>query len=95
MPDLNLSRMVQSILLDGPLPAKLLAREIGKSYTTLLREANPYDTSAKLGLETFFDILQATGQVAPLAYMAEQLGYELRPAAQVHGAKEEERAKAS
>lgn len=74
-----LTSKIQEILIDGVKPAKAVAKEIGKPYSTMLREANPYDVSAKIGAETMFDIMRATGDIRPLRYMAEQLGYELSP----------------
>ncbi len=81
MQDYELTRIVQHAILDGHKPAKLVSQEIGKPYSTMLREANPYDTSAKVGIETLLDIMRVTGSSAPLHYMAKALGYELIPAA--------------
>lgn len=78
----NLARIVHDIVLNSPVPAKALAKEIGKPYSTLLREVNPYDTGAKLGVETLLDIMKRTGSVAPLEFMAQQFGYALVPAGQ-------------
>lgn len=79
MQDYELTRSVQQSILEGRKPAKVVAAEIGKPYSTMLREANPYDTSAKLGVETLLDIMRSTGDPAPLRYMATALGYELVP----------------
>ena len=73
----ELTKIVHSLVLDSHIPAKALAKEIGKPYSTLLREINPYDTGAKLGVETLFQIMQQTGNVAPLEYMASKLGLKL------------------
>ncbi|GFM37014.1 hypothetical protein DSM19430T_16980 [Desulfovibrio psychrotolerans] len=78
----NLARIVHDIVLNSPVPAKALAKEIGKPYSTLLREVNPYDTGAKLGVETLLDIMKRTGSVAPLEFIAQQFGYMLVPAEQ-------------
>jgi len=75
----DLIKVVHNIVLDSPTPAKALAKEIGKPYSTLLREINPYDTGAKLGVETLLQIMHFTGNVTPLEYMADQLGYVLEP----------------
>ena len=48
----ELSTLIHNLVLDNPVPAKDLAKAIGKPYSTLLREVNPYDTGAKLGAET-------------------------------------------
>ncbi len=73
----ELTKILHNLVLDNPIPAKVLAKEIGKPYSTLLREINPYDNGAKLGVETLLQIMKCTGNVTPLEYMAEQLGYNL------------------
>lgn len=73
----NLIDILHNVVLESPIPAKALAEEIGKPYSTLLREVNPYDTGAKLGAETMLEIMKRTHNVAPLEYMANQLGYSL------------------
>ncbi|MGE4555256.1 MAG: phage regulatory CII family protein [Desulfovibrionaceae bacterium] len=79
MPQFQLTRIIQEAVLEGRKPAKVIAKEIGKPYSTLLREVNPFDTSAKIGVETVLDIMTATGNVQPLEYMARQMGYQLTP----------------
>ncbi len=81
--------ILHELVLDNPVPAKDLAKSIGKPYSTLLREVNPYDTGAKLGAETLLQIMTQTGDLKPLEFMANSLGYELSPR------KEEKNAKAS
>ncbi|SBW07193.1 conserved hypothetical protein [uncultured delta proteobacterium] len=88
----NLKNILHRLVLDSPIPAKALADEIGKPYSTLLRETNPYDAGAKLGVETMFEIIKRTHDMGPLEYMANQLGYTLvqaskprRSFARVHG----------
>jgi hypothetical protein len=73
----RITKIAQSIVLDGEKPAKVLAREINKPYSTLLRELNPYDSSAKLGVETLFEIMKRTGDISPLQEMAKDLGFML------------------
>lgn len=73
----QLTKIVHTVVLEDLKPARKLAEEIGKPYSTLLREVNPYDQSAKLGIETLLDIMHCTGNVTPLEYMAKQLGYNL------------------
>lgn len=75
--DENLTRMLHNAVLSGPMPAKALAHEIGKPYSTLMRELNPYDTGAKLGVDTMFAILKHTRDITPLEYMANHLGFSL------------------
>lgn len=75
----DLIKVVHTVVLENDMPAKALADEIGKPYSTLLREINPYDRGAKLGAETLLEIMQQTRDVSPLKYMADVLGYEMVP----------------
>lgn len=79
MQDYELTRIIQQSILEGRKPAKTVSEEIGKPYSTMLREANPYDTSAKVGVETLLDIMRITGDTRPLQYMATALGMEIIP----------------
>lgn len=73
----ELSNLIHNMVLDNSLPAKDLARAIGKPYSTLLREVNPYDGGAKLGTDTLLHIMAHTGNVKPLEYMANKMGFTL------------------
>lgn len=73
----ELVKILHELVLENRIPAKALAKEIGKPYSTLLREINPYDSGAKLGVETLLQLMKCTNSVAPLEYMAEQMGYSL------------------
>ena len=75
----KLIESVHSLVIDGDMPAKAIASAIGKPYSTLLRECNPYITVAKLRAETLMAILKATGNTQPLEVMARELGYKLIP----------------
>ncbi|WP_018125677.1 phage regulatory CII family protein [Desulfovibrio oxyclinae] len=75
----NLTKKMQDVVLDGQIAAKEVCRKINKPYSTLLRELNPFDTHAKLGAETMFDIIRVTRNVAVLEFMARELGYSLKP----------------
>ena len=77
--DRNVIKVVQDAVLEGPLPAKMVAQEIGKPYSTLLRELNPFDENAKLGVETLIKIMKVTRSVEPLRFMAEEMGFILAP----------------
>ena len=66
----ELSSLIHNLVLDNPVPAKDLAKAIGKPYSTLLREVNPYDAGANLGAETLLQIMIQTGDAKPLEYMA-------------------------
>ncbi len=75
----NLTKKMQDVVLEGRVSAKEVCREIKKPYSTLLRELNPFDTHAKLGAETMFEIVKATHNVSILEFMARELGYTLMP----------------
>lgn len=77
----KLIESVHTLVIDGDMPAKAIAiaSAIGKPYSTLLRECNPYGKGAKLSAETLMAILKATGNTQPLEVMARELGYKLIP----------------
>ena len=75
----NLTKKMQDVVLEGRIAAKEVSREIRKPYSTLLRELNPFDSHAKLGAETMFEIVKVTHNVAILEFMARELGYTLMP----------------
>ena len=72
-------KAVHELVTQGKMPAKSVAIAIGKPYSTLLRETNPLDPGAKLGVETFMDIIETTGDSTPLNVMVRELGYRLAP----------------
>ena len=76
----SLIAVVHNLVLESPKSAKALAKEIGKPYATLLREINPNDTGAKLGAETLLELMQCSGNIEPLRYLAENMGYRVVPA---------------
>ena len=76
------SLLIQDVVIHDAESIRTLARLAGKSSSTLLREANPYDSGAKLGVDTLMRIMEATGDVRPLQYMAESLGYSLEKMSQ-------------
>lgn len=75
----DLITTVHDLVLESPLGAKAIAQAVGKPYSTLLREVNPYDTGAKLGAETLMHIMKTTGNISPLEKMASEMGYRLEP----------------
>ena len=75
----QLIKEIQKMVRDGEVPAKSVAEAVGKPYSTLMREINPYDKGAKLGVETFMAIIETTGDPTPLKLMAYELGYRLIP----------------
>ena len=76
----DLISSIHDLVLESPLGAKAIAQAVGKPYSTLLREVNPYDTGAKLGAETLLHLMKTTGNVSPLKKMASEMGYRLEPA---------------
>lgn len=46
----QLIKEIQKMVRDGEVPAKSVAEAVGKPYSTLMREINPYDKGAKLGV---------------------------------------------
>ncbi|MCJ2164833.1 MULTISPECIES: phage regulatory CII family protein [unclassified Pseudodesulfovibrio] len=89
----NLTKKMQDVVLEGRIPAKEVSRVIKKPYSTLLRELNPFDSHAKLGAETMFEIVKVTHNVAILEFMARELGYTLMPLDGVKSIRRRETAK--
>ncbi len=75
----TVTRIAQEVVLESRLSAREIAARLNKPYPTLMRELNPYDTGAKLGVETLMEILRVTRNVEVLRYMAKELGYRLEP----------------
>ena len=73
------AKIIHAMVVENAVPVKELAQRIGKPYSTLLREANPYDEKAKLGVETFVQLLKATGDISPMEHIARELDLELVP----------------
>lgn len=72
-------KAVHELVTQGKMPAKTIATAIGKPYQTLMREINPDDLGAKLGIETFMAIIETTGDTTPLNVLVQELGYRLAP----------------
>jgi len=77
----ELSELMRDLVLESSWPPRELAKGVGKRYSTLMRELNPHDTGAKLGMETMLELMRLTGNAGPLGYMAQKLGYALCPLA--------------
>lgn len=75
----NLISAVHDLVLESGLGAKNIAAAVGKPYSTLLREVNPFDDGAKLGAETLVDIMRVTGNIQPLEHIAEQFSGPTKP----------------
>lgn len=86
--DNALVNSVHDLVLESPMGAKGLAQAVGKPYSTMLREVNPYDAGAKLGAETLLSIMKVTGNIAPLRIMASEMGYILAPSQETPSGKQ-------
>lgn len=76
----RLAKYIHDCLLnDYEVAPRQLAKMVGKPYPTLLREINPFDTKAKLGVDTLMEIMYRSGDVRILEFMASSLGYKLTP----------------
>lgn len=59
--------------------AKEIAWRIPVPYSTLLREINPNDGGAKVGVDRFYHIMRATNDYSPLESLANMCGFALIP----------------
>lgn len=75
----TVTHIIQAMVLEGSKPAKHVASEIGKPYPTLLREINPFDNGAKIGVESLTPLMKAADSLKPLEYLAKQMGCALVP----------------
>lgn len=73
----ELSLLIQSVVRKDPIQLRQLAKKSGKRCSTLLREADPHNKRAKMGIETLLAVMEASHDVRPLAYMARKMGLEL------------------
>ena len=73
----DFSMLIQDVVISAPCGVQTLAHDVGKSYPALMREANPYDRGAKLGVDTLLHIMMVSRDVRPLEYMARQMGMRL------------------
>ena len=75
----ELTRILQQSVQDCARPAREVAMEAGKPYPLLMRELNPMDLRAKVGVEMLVPIMRATGNLAPLAHVARSMDQALVP----------------
>ncbi|AWY43837.1 Rha family transcriptional regulator [Pseudomonas putida] len=68
-------RACQSAVLDNE--AKVLAGQMGVPHVSLLQRANPDNDAHHLTIEHLFGILLHTGDMRPLAALADQFGFDL------------------
>lgn len=65
--------VIRDMVLTAPKPAKALAEELGKPYSTFMREINAGDSGAKLGVEMLVPLMQACESIMPLRYLASRM----------------------
>lgn len=75
----TLSEVVSDMIENGNKPIKAIAADIGKPYSTLKRELNVDDDMAKLGADVLLGIMASCGSIAPLEWLADRLGYVVKP----------------
>ena len=74
---MNIEELMHTLVTEGPIPAKDIAKAVGKPYSSLMRELNPND-----GANTFLHILEVTGDTKPLQEIAAHFGLTLIPSAE-------------
>jgi hypothetical protein len=76
---ITLTEIIRDAVFNSGVPAKAVAEDLGKAYSTLLRELNPDDESCKLGADHVGPIMAACGDVSPLRHLAALMGFGLVP----------------
>lgn len=72
----TITEFVHDEVFDGPIPAKAVAVDLGKPYSTLQNELTNYG-NAKLGVETWHAIARKTGATGSIKFMVNDLGLAL------------------
>jgi hypothetical protein len=72
-----MSEVLAEMVQRNALTIKEIAERIGKPYPTLLRELNPFDEYAKVGVDLFLPLMLVCGDDQPLHHLASRLGYRL------------------
>ena len=78
MIDNEFSLLIQDVVMNDLSGSNKMARSAGKKCSTLIREANPYDSGAKMSADTLLKVMEISRDIRPLAYMAQKMGLELR-----------------
>lgn len=68
----------------SPKSIKSIAEEIGKPYSTLMRELDPGDRGAKLGVELLLPLMKACNSIAPIRFMAGAMHYRVASTRAIH-----------
>lgn len=67
-----------TLIYDNPeKPLKEVSAALGMPYITLAREINPQDDGLKLKADRLLPIMQISGDIRPLKWLAHKMGYEL------------------
>jgi hypothetical protein len=72
MPKTILSAIREMVRTSGK-PAKALAKEIGRPYSSFMRELSQTDRGAKFGVELLLPLMQACDSILPLRFLAAHL----------------------
>ncbi len=75
----ELTRTIQLSVQESGRPARETAMEVGKPYPLFMREINPADLRAKVGMDMLVPIMRATGRMAPLAHAARSMDHAVVP----------------
>ena len=79
-------RLIHESVLEYRDGAGAVAKAIRRPYSTLMRELNPNDTGAKLGVTEWLAVMDATGNLEALRRTALLFGYRLEPDSPSSGA---------
>jgi hypothetical protein len=71
----DLQRIILEMVQNSPQPIKTIAEQVGKPYSTLMRELDPDDKGAKLGVDMLLPLMQSCNSVAPLRYLAGMMSH--------------------
>jgi hypothetical protein len=69
----DIRSLILEMVRNSDRPIKDIADAVGKPYSTLMRELDPKDDRAKLGVELLLPLMQACDSTAPLRHLAEAL----------------------
>lgn len=71
----KLDELIQEVVMTSKIKPREIAERIGKPYSTFMRECNPNDECAKIGVDTFISIMEVTGNYKPLREIADECGF--------------------
>jgi hypothetical protein len=76
---ITLTEIIRDAVFNSGVPAKTVAQDLGKAYSTLLRELNPDDESCKIGADLIGPLMLACKDISPLRHLAALVGFGLVP----------------